>query len=198
MVRRLLTLVLIWATLKSLSWAFFFYGPHLLNQYSDRTGAVFAPHAIQILKRDLGYPRELYIPMEQANLNDQQKAYLDTLSRQTGADQESLYRIGDLELTILDSPTPERSYNGKIMCQVFFAYQFNENSDFIRMKDLGIIKEYPLILKNMSQFNQVTLEKGSVEWQVQDKENLLLSVPGNPTKNQLKKLAMFIIPLTPW
>ena len=136
--------------------------------------------------------------MEQANLNDQQKAYLDTLSRQTGADQESLYRIGDLELTILDSPTPERSYNGKIMCQVFFAYQFNENSDFIRMKDLGIIKEYPLILKNMSQFNQVTLEKGSVEWQVQDKENLLLSVPGNPTKNQLKKLAMFIIPLTPW
>ena len=198
MVRRLLTLVLIWATLKSLSWAFFFYGQHLLNQYSDRTGAVFAPHAIQILQRDLGYPRELYIPMEQANLNDQQKAYLDTLSRQTGADQESLYRIGDLELTILDSPTPERSYNGKIMCQVFFAYQFNENSDFIRMKDLGIIKEYPLILKNMSQFNQVTLEKGSVEWQVQDKENLLLSVPGNPTKNQLKKLAMFIIPLTPW
>jgi hypothetical protein len=84
------------------------------------------------------------------------------------------------------------------MCQVFFAYQFNENSDFIRMKDLGIIKEYPLILKNMSQFNQVTLEKGSVEWQVQDKENLLLSVPGNPTKNQLKKLAMFILPLTPW
>ncbi|MFM8431060.1 MAG: hypothetical protein ACKN95_08700, partial [Holophagaceae bacterium] len=93
---------------------------------------------------------------------------------------------------------PERSYNGKVMCQVFFSYRFNENSDFIQMKELGILEESPAILKYIPQFNQVTLEKGWLNWQVQDKENLLLSVPGNPNSYSFKKLVLFLSPLTPW
>ncbi|MEZ0120102.1 MAG: hypothetical protein ACO25G_04895 [Holophagaceae bacterium] len=198
MTKRLLKLFLIWATLKSLTWAFYFYGPFFFNQYSEFTGALFSSHAKLLLQRDLAYPRDLFISIDEGALSDHQKAHLTKVPRQIGTGKEALYRIGNLDLLILDKPTPERSYNGKVMCQVFFSYRFNENSDFIQMKELGILEESPAILKYIPQFNQVTLEKGWLNWQVQDKENLLLSVPGNPNSYSFKKLVLFLSPLTPW
>ncbi len=198
MKRLLLKIVSIWLMIKILQWISFFFLPAIVNQYSDRTGALFVHHAKQILKRDLEYPRSLYFSIEETNLNEQQRTYLASISREMGLNNKSSYPIGSLNIVIIDTPTPERSYNGKIMCQVFFAYQFSESKDFKRMKELGIVTKDPEILSNISQYNQVTLEKSSLDWRVQDKDNLLLSVPGTPSRNPLRALITFLLPITFW
>lgn len=195
---RLWTLIVIWATVKTCAWIYFFYGPDLINKYSDRTGALFIMDAQRILKRDLEFPRKLYWSSEQMALNGGTRMTTkDPLNLKMTSNQ-SYFLVGELDVTVLDLPTPERSYNGKIMCQVFFTYEFKTSSDFSQVNPSEKLAGQSLVQEHTSQINQVTLEKDPFGWRVQDKQNVVLSLPGVPAANTLGKWVSFLSPFNPW
>lgn len=174
------------------------YGPKLLNRYTESTAALFPYHAKLILLGDLGYPREIVLKINPEKLSLDQlsvlvnKGYVNSgrqwIQIPPGSQSQDLlseqsiflgYQIPELT----DRPTPERSYNGRLLCQVFFASVWEKSdSSNIWMTDPDLRNIALSMIPNLEFSGQVTMEKNGWSWNIQDASAVSIQLAGQPSK----------------
>lgn len=181
-----------------LVWKFFLLqGPGLLHQGVGAPPALFRLHAKGLIQAELAYPRTLEATLPPPHPGSNPAAQLQLMGLWDGrvwtqkalerghlAGRELKVRLGSLVLAKVQEVSSARDYDGTLMCQVDYHVRWelpDAEAELLRLQPLVGLRlptGLPLRMPGQEMDQQVSLERTSLGWKVQDSTRVRGSAPG--------------------
>jgi hypothetical protein len=162
-------------------------GPNLFFRGEAAPPALFRFHAKGLILAELEYPRDLEATLPAPPAGSNQAAQLQlmgwwdgkvwtekALAKGRGAGRDLRVRLGHLSIAEVQEVTPARGYNGVTLCQVDYRVRWDlpdSEAELFRLQPLVGLRlpvGLPLRMPGQLLVQQVTLERVSWGWKVQD------------------------------
>lgn len=167
--------------------AFLLQGPGLLHKGAGAPPALFRRHAQGLIQAEIGYPRGLEATLPAPHPGSNPAAQLQLMGLWDGrvwtqkalgqghvAGRDLKVRLGRLAMASVQEVTPARDYNGRTMCQADYRVRWelpDAEAEFLRLQSMVGLRfpvGLPLRLPGQEMDQQVSLERTSLGWKVQD------------------------------